>query len=129
MSLRVAAAAALALALFWAEPAAAGDPVQSVAAVSRCLRAHGAALAQVPRSNASLRTLHDLAQRRSFVARIGRSSVGIAVLPSAANAQLLAELLVIPRSGYTTSRRQNVILLSRRTDRAAARVATRCTRG
>jgi hypothetical protein len=95
-----------------------------------CLRAHGARIVTpVPRWNPSLRALHDDAQHRSFLALVGKSSVGVGVPPSEANAELLVELLTIPRSGYLIRRLGNVVLVSKRADTKAAGVAATCAGG
>lgn len=113
--------------------AEAGGAVQPAKLVSqprmrRCLRAKGAALSRVPRTTKSMALLHDLAQRTSFLARIRRSEVGVGVMPSVANAQLLVELLFVPNSGYRIHRRGNVVFLSRASGRKALRVALGCAR-
>jgi hypothetical protein len=92
----------------------------------RCLRQHGAVVSAVPRTNRTLRSLSAVAQRTSFLATIERSSVGVGVAPREANALLLVEVLTNPRSGYVVKRVRNVVLLSRKSDPAAARVAAAC---
>ena len=80
--------------------------------VAHCLAARGR-LTSVPRTDSMMRSLHDLAQRTSFVAHVGRSQVGVAVVQSKANAELLAELLTAPGSGYRVVQKGNAVLVFR----------------
>jgi hypothetical protein len=122
-----AAAAVAALAsLAGVAHAAAPTGLPTPASVSRCLHAHDAGVSAVPRDGYILRTLHDATQRRSFLARVGRSRVAVAVEPSVANAQLLVELVALPHPPLATRRIANVVLVSRAGDARALDVAVRC---
>jgi hypothetical protein len=93
--------------------------------VERCLSAR-ARLAPVPRTDFVMRGLHDAAQRMSFVAHVGRSQVGVAVVQSRANAELLAEVLTAPGTGYRVVQKGNAVLAFRPSKPAAQTVARRC---
>jgi hypothetical protein len=116
-----------------AQGAAATNSIQgklySLGATTRCLEARGAVVEAIRPRDSRLRALRDLAQRTSQEARIGSKVVGLAFLPTAERAQLLVELLTVPRDPYRVERRTNVVLLARPRDRGAAAIVVGCLRG
>ena len=125
----VATAAALPTASGWGRTSsAAQSSTITPASLKRCLRERGARVTAMPRTDTSLRALHDLAQRRSFVARTSSSWLAVAVPPTVANAQLLTDAIA-PHVGYRAQRFANVVVLTRARDRTSSLLARACTAG
>ena len=97
-------------------------------ATTRCLVRKGAKVSPVPRTNARLRALHDLAQRNSIQAKIASHAVGVAFTKSVSAAGLLAELLAVPKDPYHVVLRRNALLMFRPADRPAFDAAVACLR-
>ena len=125
---RILIAAAVVLPLGASAAAGGGGKVPAgPAALSRCLQRGGLAVEPVPRSGYQLRTIHDLAQRRSFVVLDGGRRVAVAVMPSVANAQLLAELLTLP-GAPKVQRAGNVVLVPVAKSGTLTKTTGRCLR-
>jgi hypothetical protein len=91
-----------------------------------CLRGTGASVDRLAPSDQELRALRDLAQRKSFRIRASGRRVALAFGRDVAAAQLLEELLAVPRSSYTIVRRGNVVVLYRRGEPPALSSVARC---
>ncbi|MBA2643093.1 MAG: hypothetical protein H0U82_09225 [Actinobacteria bacterium] len=100
----------------------------SLAATSRCLRTKDATIGPLRPRDARLRAMRDLAQRTSREVRLQGDIVGIAFQRDEAAASLLIELLRIPSDPYRLVQAGNVVVMSRRADRAAHSVVVNCLR-
>jgi hypothetical protein len=100
----------------------------AMAPTRRCLVKLGAVVGRVRASDARLRALRDLAQRNSFQAMLGGRTVAMAFGRDVAAAQLLVELLTVPRDPYRLTRRANVVFLYRPRSRQAFSRAASCLR-
>lgn len=79
----------------------------TLAATRRCLVKAGFRVGPIGDPNPRLQALGDLAQKTSLAARSRGRVVGLAF----GDAQLLAELLVVPHDPYTIETRSNAVLL------------------
>lgn len=93
-------------------------PNFTLSATRRCLAAHGATVTNVRPTDSRLKAFRDLAQRNSLEAGTARGSVAIAFATSDGNAELLAELLRVPKDSYRIVVRRNVVLYARKRSRA-----------
>ena len=97
-------------------------------ATSRCLsRVPGVSVTKVS-TNRRLRAMRDLAQQTSVVVRFRQHRVGLAVLPNAAQARLLAELLRAPRDPYRIVLRRNALLFFLPSAQVAFELTAGCLR-
>jgi hypothetical protein len=96
----------------------------ALAPTRKCLVAAGFRVGPVGRPNPRLQALGDLAQRASLAARSGGKVVGLAL----GDAQLLAELLAVPRDPYTIETRRNAVLLYLPSARRQAAAVRACLR-
>jgi hypothetical protein len=119
----------LAIACSDAAPSAALQPEYSLRSVSSCLARQRAVVSRVFYKDKYLRALHDLAQQTSRQAVLRERLVGFAVVPTVANAQLLAELLLVPGSPYRIVQRRNVVLMYKPSAAQAFRAVIACLRG
>lgn len=95
-----------------------------LAPTRRCLVAAGFRVGLAGKPNPRLQALGDLAQRTSLAARSGGKVVGLAL----GDAQLLAELLAVPRDPYTIETRGNALLLYLPSARRQAAAVRACLR-
>jgi hypothetical protein len=92
---------------------AAMAPLFRRSAVTACLRRGGVTVGPVRPANSRFRALRDLAQRTSLEARLRGDAVALAFGQTEADAELLVELLRVPRDPYRLVRRRNVVFLQR----------------
>jgi hypothetical protein len=111
-----------------AAPSTPQDALYSLSGTARCLKSRGAIVAPIRPRNSRLRALRDLAQKTSREVRVVRKIVGVAFLPTAGRAELLVELLTVPKDPYRIQRRNNVVLVARPSDRSAAAFVLGCLR-
>jgi hypothetical protein len=96
----------------------------ALAPTRKCLVAAGFRVGSAGKPNPRLQALGDLAQRTSVAARSGGKVVGLAL----GDAQLLAELLAVPRDPYTIETRGNAVLLYLPSARRQAAAVRACLR-
>ena len=100
----------------------------TLTATSRCLRAKGATIRRLRPLDPRLRAMRDLAQRTSHEVRVRGKIVGVAFQRDEADARLLLELLRVPNDPYRLVRDGNVVVMSRKPDRAAHATVVGCLR-
>jgi hypothetical protein len=100
----------------------------SLAASVRCVKQAGGKVGAVRRTDRRRIAISDLAQHTSREIRFGRHSVLLAFTRGTAEAQLLHELLVVPRNPYVLRGRSNVVLMYRPAAVAAFRRVAGCLR-
>lgn len=83
----------------------------SPAAMRRCLGADGIVLGEVVPRDERLQALRDLAQTTSFDATADGRSVSLAILATAGDAELLADLLTVPDDPYQVVVHGNVLVM------------------
>jgi hypothetical protein len=93
-----------------------------------CLRADGATVSAVRPSDRRLQAFGDLAQRNSIEARSTRGLVALAFTRSDRDAQLLAELLRVPKDPYRLLVRRNAVVFALRSAPRAMALALGCLR-
>jgi hypothetical protein len=106
--------------------AAAG--LYSLAPTQKCLRAAGATVTKVRRTDRRRIAISDLAQRTSFEARRRGKSVLFAFAKGPSEASLLRELLFAPNDTYTLVVKNNVVIMYQQAARKAATTAIGCLR-
>jgi hypothetical protein len=121
----VAAAVSVAAAPAGARP----DALYSLSATARCLRSHGATVTSVRSTSPRLRALRDAAQRYAREVKLRTATLGLAILPSAGNTTVIAELLAVPRDPYRIVVKRNAIVMYRKADRAAGSMTLGCLKG
>lgn len=94
----------------------------------KCLRMRGAVVSRVRPRDSRLRAFRDLAQRNSIQARNRGGTVALAFFKTAADTEILTELLRIPSDTYRTITRRNVVLFAQRATRAPLANALDCLR-
>lgn len=105
---------------------AAASPYSRLPTIA-CLKRRGATVADIGTNDPGLRGLRDLAQRRSVVVRFrDNARVGVAFLPNVAGAELLVELLTVPRAQYAVTSRGNVVIQYRNRDADALSSVVGC---
>jgi hypothetical protein len=120
---------AVAVAFLAAAGADAGVPgTYSLKSTEKCLRAHGATLGPVNRTDPQRKAVADLAQRTSFEVRLRGASVILAFAKDSSGAAMLDELLTVPNDPYLVRVKSNVILMYRPSAAQAARAVIRCLR-
>jgi hypothetical protein len=108
--------------------AAAGSTVYSMAATKTCLRAAGAVITRVHRTDRRRIAVSDVAQRTSFEARLRGASVILAFARGESEAAIVRELLSAPQNPYLLRLKTNVVLMYRPAAARAAAAAIRCLR-
>lgn len=94
-----------------------------------CLRRRGAKVTRVPASDATLRSLRDLAQRTSRQVTRQGETAWFALSGNVAGAELLLELLTQPEQRYALAREGNaVVVRPTGSPRALSRVVVACLR-
>jgi hypothetical protein len=107
---------------------AAGPPPFALRPTVVCLQRRHVVVTPVRPTNRRLQALHDLAQKTSREARLGKVVVGLAFEQSSGNASLLYELLQVPKDPLRLEQRRNVVLLSPRRASALRTFVLRCLR-
>jgi hypothetical protein len=139
MTRRVAATAALVVGLSGAGSvpvtAATSSSANGVAAPSyrkaptvACLRRQKVVVTGIAPADRRLRALRDLAQKTSWQAKLGTRVVGVSLNADTSSAELLEELLRVPRDPYRLERRSNALLLYKPTALPLARIVRTCLR-
>jgi hypothetical protein len=100
----------------------------SLTATKNCLRASGAELGQVRRTDRRRIAISDLAQRTSFESRRRGASVIFAFTKGPSEASFLREMLFVPGNPYVLQVQGNVVVMYRPSARNAAAAAIRCLR-
>lgn len=105
----------------------AASPYELPATVA-CLRQRGAKVRGVAGTDATLRSLRDLAQRTSRSVTLRGETAWLAVGGSVAEAQLLTDLLALPGQPYAVSRHGNAVVMRRVGKLQTSKTAVACLR-
>lgn len=91
-----------------------------------CVRRARADVTAIAPADKRLRALRDLAQKTSWQAKRGADVVGVSINRTSNDAQLLIELLRVPRDRYRLERKANAVLLYVPSSRALASAVRAC---
>ena len=91
-----------------------------------CLKEKRVVVTTVVPADRRLRALRDLAQKTSWQAKLGSRVVGVSINRTAADAELLLELLRVPNDAYRHERSANAVLLYRPSAAPLARTIRAC---